>query len=148
MRKAIGLSVLVFAAAFAGGVAPGPSAAEKEVLALEARWDEANRAGDADGLAALLDDGFIETGTDGAVRTKAQMVGALRAKEIKFESSKTEELKVMLYGDAAVVNGIWAGTYTYGQKRVNSRERFSNFWVRRGGKWKCVASHGSAIQSR
>jgi ketosteroid isomerase-like protein len=126
-----------------------PSTARNDELAiraLEERWDAANLKGDAAAIDAIFADTFIMTGTDGQVRTKAEVVGELRAGNIKFQSAKTEELKVILHGDAAIVSGRWRGSYTYRDKTVNLLERFTNFYVRRLGKWQCVASHGSAIQ--
>jgi hypothetical protein len=37
-------------------------------------------------------------------------------------------------------------TYRVDGRRVKLVERFTNFYVRHGGQWRCVASHGSSIQ--
>jgi ketosteroid isomerase-like protein len=81
-----------------------------------------------------------------SVRTKAEIVGAVRAKNIKYDSAKTEDVKVILHGDAAVVTGIWRGKYNYQGMAVNLVERFTNFYVKQRGQWRCVASHGSALK--
>jgi len=123
-----------------------PTADEQAIRAIEARWDAANLKGDAAVLEAIFADQFIMTGDDGKVRAKAEVVGELRARNIKYRSAKTEELKITLYGDAAVVSGRWRGSYEYKGKTTDLLERFTNFYVRRGGEWRCVASHGSAIK--
>jgi ketosteroid isomerase-like protein len=119
---------------------------ERAIRALEERWDAANLKGDAAALDAIFADTFIMTGDDGKVRTKAEVIGELRAGNIKYRSAKTEELKVILHGDAAVVSGRWRGSYEYKGKTTNLLERFTNFYVRRGSEWRCVASHGSAVK--
>ena len=125
----------------------GAMSDEAAIRALEERWDAANLKSDAAALDAIFAESFISTGEDGRVRTKAEVIVGLRSGNIKYESAKTEELKVMLHGDAAVVSGRWRGRYINEQKKtVNLLERFTNFYVRQGGQWRCVASHGSAIK--
>src|SRR4051812_39303113 len=116
---------------------------EQAIRALEQRWDTANLKGDAAALDTIFADTFIMTGDDGHVHTKAEVISELSTRKIKYRSAKTEELKVMLHGDAAVVSGRWRGSYDYKGKTINLLERFTNFYVRRGGQWQCVASHGS-----
>src|SRR5687767_12208239 len=124
-------------------LAPGDEAA---IRALEAKWDSANLKGDAAALESIFADGFIATESDGTIRTKAEIVGELRAGNLKYQSAKTDDVKVMLYGDAAVVSGRWRGTYSYKGRVTSLHERFTNFYVRQKGQWKCVAAHGSTMK--
>lgn len=117
---------------------------EVAIRALEQQWDAATLKGDAEALAKIFADGYIETGSDGTVRTKAEVIGAMKAGKIKYDSARTEDLKVMLYGDAAVVSGKWTGAYTINGKAVKLQERYTNFYVKQAGRWRCVASHGSS----
>lgn len=119
---------------------------EGAIRALEQKWDAATLAGDAATLAGILAEGYIETGSDGAVRTKGEVIGAMKAGRIRYELAKTDELRVMLYGEAAVVSGRWQGSYRVDGRSVKLVERFTNFYVRQGGQWRCVASHGSSIR--
>ena len=133
--------------AFAFDVPAQPASGdERAIRAIEQQWDAANLKGDAGALDRIFADTFIMTGDDGKVRNKAEVIGELRVRNIKYRSAKTEELKIMLYGDAAVVSGRWRGSYDYKGKTTDLTERFTNFYVRRGGEWRCVASHGSAIK--
>ena len=113
---------------------------------MEERWDAANLKGDAAALDAIFANSFISTDSEGKIRTKAEVIGALKSGNIKYESAKTENVKVILHGDAAVVSGTWRGKYTHLGKTVNLVERFTNFYVRQRGHWQCVASHGSTIK--
>lgn len=125
---------------------PEGASAEKEIRALEERWDAANLKGDAAALDSIFADTFILTGEDGKVRTKVEVIGELKSGNIRYQAAKTEELKIVLYGDAAVVSGRWRGKYGFQGRTVDLLERFTNFYVRRGGRWQCVASHGSSIK--
>lgn len=119
---------------------------EAAIRALEHKWDAANLRGDAGALASILDENFLLTGQDGKVHTKKEVISELKSRNITYSSARTDEVKIVLHGDAAVVSGRWRGSYENREKRVKLVERFTNFYVRRGGTWRCVASHGSAIQ--
>ena len=117
-----------------------------DIRALEQQWDTANLHGDAAALDKVLASDFFLTGDDGKVHAKAEVISELKSRNITYQSAKTEELKIVLHGDAAVVSGRWRGGYVHRGKTVNLLERFTNFYVRQGGQWRCVASHGSAIK--
>jgi uncharacterized protein (TIGR02246 family) len=119
---------------------------EAAIRTLEERWDTANLKGDAAALGTVFADDFISTDSEGRVRTKAEIIGAVKAKNIKYDYARTEDLRVILHGDAAVVTGVWRGKYAYQGKAMNLVERFTNFYVKQRGQWRCVASHGSALK--
>ena len=135
---------LVVLLALAPGCAPFDDSAE--IRALEAQWDSANLKGDAAALDRILANEFIMTGDDGKVHTKQEVITELKSRNVTYRSAQTEDLQVILHGDAAVVNAKWRGSYSIRGNSVNLLERFTNFYVRRSGRWKCVASHGSAIK--
>jgi ketosteroid isomerase-like protein len=120
---------------------------EAAVRVLEEKWDAANLKGDAGALEKIFADNFIATDGDGKVRTKAEVIAGLKSGNIRYQAAKTEELKVILHGDAAVVSGRWRGRFVNQDKKtIDLLERFTNFYVRERGQWRCVASHGSAIK--
>jgi ketosteroid isomerase-like protein len=119
---------------------------EAAIRALESKWDAANLRGDAAALDNLFAESFIMTDSDGVVRHKAEVVGELKAGRIKYTAAKSDELRIILHGDAAVVSGRWTGTFAHNGKTTNLRERFTNFYARLKGQWRCVASHGSTLR--
>jgi ketosteroid isomerase-like protein len=138
--------MLALAALAAALLIGGAAEDEAALRALEAKWDTATLKGDAATLGSILADGFVSTDSDGTVRTKAEIVSELRAGNIRYASAKTDDVKVALYGDAAVVTGRWEGRYTFRGAAKHLRERYTNFYVRLNGRWRCVAAHGSAIR--
>ena len=123
-----------------------PAEDEAAIRALEAKWDEANLRGDATALESVFGNSFIMTDGDGVVRQKAEVIGELKAGRIKYAAAKSEDLRIILHGDAAVVSGRWNGTFTHNGKTTKLRERFTNFYVRQNGQWQCVAAHGSTLR--
>jgi ketosteroid isomerase-like protein len=120
--------------------------AEKAVAAQEREWLQSQKTNNADLLAPLLAEKFINTGMDGKVTNKAQTLAT--AKGTHWTSAEYENVQVVAYGDAAIATGVFIGKGTDSKgKPMDDHERFTDTWVRMpSGKWQCVASHGSAIK--
>ena len=119
---------------------------EAALKALEEKWDAANLKGDTATLSAIFVDTFISTSNEGKARTKAEILAQLKSGEVKYETSKVEDMKVFVYGDAAVVNGRWKAKFVEKGKLVDDSERFTDTYIRQNGQWRCVASHSSTIK--
>jgi ketosteroid isomerase-like protein len=119
---------------------------EKAVAALEQQWLQSQKTNNPDLVAPLLADKFINTGSDGKVTDKAQMLAD--AKATKYDTAEYGDLKVTVFGDTAIATGLFTakGTDPSG-KPLDNRERFTDTWVKMpNGKWQCVASHGSPVK--
>jgi ketosteroid isomerase-like protein len=120
--------------------------AEKAIAGLEQQWTEAQKASNSEAVAPLLADGYVNTGSDGKVIGKADTLAHIKA--AKWESNQISDVKVMVYGKTAIATGEWAGKGTdENGKAVDTHERWTDTWIEMsGGKWQCVASHGSTIK--
>ena len=146
--KIAACSVLGLLMAWGGAFAQQKSAGgdEAALKALEEKWDTANLKGDTATLSAIFVDTFISTSSEGKVRTKAEILAQLKSGEVKYEISKVDDMKVFVYGDAAVVNGRWKAKFVEKGKLVDTSERFTDTYIRQSGQWRCVASQGSTIK--
>jgi ketosteroid isomerase-like protein len=119
---------------------------EKAVAAQERQWLQSQKTNNADLLVPLLAEKFVNTGEDGKVTNKAQTLAAAKASH--WISAEYENLEVVVYGDAAIATGLFVGKGTDSKgKPMDEQERFTDTWVKMpGGKWQCVASHGSTIK--
>jgi hypothetical protein len=91
---------------------------------------------------------FVFTDSGGGMTTKAEDVASLDqpAGEYKLISYDVDDMKVNLYGNAAVVIGR-STTVSRGKDRdVTNRSRFTDVFVKKNGKWKIVAGHSSRIR--
>src|SRR4051794_30825360 len=131
----------------AGAVAQQKKGGNDEAVlkALEETWEVASVKGDLAAIGAILADTFVSTSAESHVQTKAEMLAALKSGEVKFESSKADELKVQVYGNSAVVMGRWSGKVVEKGQASESTERFTDTFIKQNGHWKCVASHSSPI---
>ena len=119
---------------------------EQTVAALEQKWVDASKASNPDMLAPLLADKFINTDSSGKVTGKAETLASIKAS--KWETNQISNVKVTVFGKTAIATGDWVGKGTDADgKAVDAHERWTDTWVEMsGGKWQCVASHGSAIK--
>lgn len=119
---------------------------EKTVAAQEHQWLQSQKTNNTELLAPLLAEKFVNTGMDGKVTNKAQTLA--EAKATHWVSAEYENVEVNAYGDAAIATGVFIGKGTDSKgKPMDDNERFTDTWVKMpGGKWQCVASHGSAIK--
>lgn len=125
-------------------------AAEKDpaaaIIALENKWAEAAKTGDAAGVEPLLHQDFITTDVSGHSYNKKELLATLKGG--KWESNGISDVKVSVYGDTAIATGAWAGKGIDGDgTHVSRHERWTDTWIKtRSGKWRCVASHASEVK--
>lgn len=115
--------------------------AEEELRQLVKMWDEADVKGDAVALDKLLADEFSFVG--GA--NKAQYLASVKAKSADtfVESAVSDDVKVQVYGDTAVVTGVdTVKGKNKGQAYLN-RYLYLDVWVKRAGRWQCVKTYSS-----
>jgi len=143
MKRALAVASVMLAMST---VAAAQSNIEKMLMDLEHQWVKAALAGKAEALAPVLAPTFVMVGTDGMMQNKDQYI-AFTTKG-KWQVSEVSDMKVQVYGDAAVVTGVWTGKGTDGAgKAFDGRERFADTWVKMAdGKWQCVASVSAPIK--
>jgi len=92
-------------------------------------------------------DEFIFTDSGGGITTKAEDVASLDkpAGEFKLVSYEVEEMKVSVYGNTAVVTGKTTTVSRGRDREVTNKSRFTDVFVKRGGRWQLVAGHSSRI---
>jgi ketosteroid isomerase-like protein len=142
------ISLSVFAL-FAGlSVIRAQSTAKPEVVTaisiLENDAVKADLAGDADFYQKVLAEDWTRGDSDGTYYTKAELLELMAdTKNIKTNSEKISELQVRVYGNTAVAT--YKDTYDLmikGEHRDHTIVATDTF-VKMGGEWKQVASHGS-----
>jgi ketosteroid isomerase-like protein len=121
---------------------------EQELMKLEKQWADAVVKKDLPFLEGIWADDYAWTASDGNVWSKAQTLASLRSGEDAVLSVRTDDVKVRVYGDAAVVTGRSTFNETFQGKDVSGSERFTDTWVKRSGRWQCVAMHCSRIAQK
>jgi ketosteroid isomerase-like protein len=119
---------------------------ESLLIEIERQWAAAYVTGDADKLDTIFSPDYIQTNTRAVVTGKAEEVGDVRAGNFRYEKFDTTEMKVQLYGEAAVVTGkiYLKGVDLKSGKTIEGTMRMTDTFIRQGGKWRVVASQTTA----
>lgn len=120
-------------------------ASSMELSRLEDVWNEAHVRGDANGLDSLWANDLIVTVPNMRVLTKVEAIGILRSGRMKFEHYQTSDIRIRVYGEAAVVTGQLQRTRSINGQDVDDNWRFTKVYIRRAGRWQVVAWHASTI---
>jgi len=123
--------------------------AEQELIKLENRWNDAIVKHDWAFFDQILAEDYISTNFDGSVGIKADFLEFLKSGESVMASSIVDDMKVRIYGDAAVVTGRFTTVKElYQGKDLSGQYRLTDTWVKRAGRWQCVAEHVSRIAQK
>jgi uncharacterized protein (TIGR02246 family) len=113
--------------------------AEQEIRRIETRRFEALTRGDMAWLEEIMADDAVYTHATGVLETKTEYLAKMKSGEVKYESFAPEEFQVRVYDTAAVLTGIArVRAHVAGEAR-NLRLRFTDVYVKQGGRWRMVA---------
>jgi len=121
------------------------SADEIQIKQLERAWNQAEAKQEVKEVSALLADTMVYTDYDGSFMNKAEYMKWVAAPEQKADHLYDDGLTVQVYGNAAVVTGIYRESGTNKGKPYVIRSRFTDTWIKRNNVWLCVASHSTLI---
>ena len=149
-RVLIAAALLAAAAASSAAQTAGrptafEQAAERQLIALVEEWGRAARAADARALNRLLADDFSATTADGRVRSKREYVadftsGARRITELTFD-----DFQVRVHGNTAALTHGGTLRGTQGGRDASGRYRWTHIFVRRGARWRVVATQATRL---
>jgi ketosteroid isomerase-like protein len=120
-------------------------AEQTKILALENAWNQAEEHKDVKALEGLLDSTLVYIDYDGSMMNKTQFITSVNEPQLHPEQIVNESMTAHVYGDSAVVTGIYHEKGVRNGKAYLHRGRFTDTWVYRGGVWVCVASQSTLI---
>jgi|SRR6201987_2326290 ketosteroid isomerase-like protein len=120
-------------------------AAQTRILALENAWNQAEEHKDVNTLDSLLDATLVYVDYDGSMMDKAQFMTSIKVPSLHPEQIVNESMIAHLYGDSAVVTGVYREKGEKNGKPYLRRGRFTDTWVFHQGSWVCVASQSTLI---
>jgi len=120
---------------------------EQQLKKLEAEWNNAEVKKDVAVLNRVLAEDYTDTGPEGAIVTKAQTIASLKSGEDVIASCTLSEMKVRVYGDAAVALYRYQVKEKFKGQDVSGTYQITDVWVKRGAGWQLVASHASKVSN-
>jgi ketosteroid isomerase-like protein len=140
-------SVLILCLLAALAIPPAAQDKDKSdaayIRSMELKWTESYKQRQVDILASLLAEDFVITVEDGNTYSKTGYISHSAEPGVRVEVAQMTDLKVRMHGNTAVVTGAYHERGESKGKRYEYRDRFTDVWMKAGGKWQVVASHYS-----
>ena len=108
-------------------------------------WATAELSGDATFLERNLTDDFIGVGPYGYLLTKDEWLERYESRKLRYESFRLDEVRVRLYGEAAVVIARQTTEGRYGENDLPGNLRATLFFAQQEGRWLLAGIHMSFI---
>jgi ketosteroid isomerase-like protein len=150
MKKLLTIAVLTIISTTAV-LAQNTQAGQQEILKIHAALDQAYLKGDVAYFESVLADDYVYSDPYGRMLNRAQNLEQFRQEatgaSYKVLAADSDEVKVKVSGDIAIVTGNWSVTTV--SKSDSSAEphkdkgRYTGVYERRGGKWMLIAEHFS-----
>lgn len=119
------------------------AAVRSKILALEHAWNQAEALKDLKSLDGLFDNALVYIDFDGTLMTKAEFLS--RVKSAHIQQGVTESMTAQVFGNTAIVTGIYLDREIKDGKPVLRRGRFVDTWVYKDSAWVCVAAQATPI---
>jgi ketosteroid isomerase-like protein len=121
--------------------------AERAVQQQDQERIHAQITADTVALRRIYADDFLGIGPTGVVRNKADVIADFTSHALTYQSITTAEVRVRIYGNAAVETGRSTMVGQDRGKAVPRDNRFTRVWVMTAGRWQLVANHYSLMTS-
>jgi ketosteroid isomerase-like protein len=142
------LAVVVVAVAHTqkNGAGQGSDRTTQALIDLENHWVDALVKSDIAALDAIFADTYVDTDEHSHRGNKEDVLSILKSGDLKLTSVTLSEMRVNVYGDAAVVIGtaMQEGSFLGGP--IATKIIFTDTFAKQNGKWRAVASHRSVAQ--
>jgi len=117
------------------------SADEAEIRRIEIEWGDAFLQRNIAALDRIIDDEYMLTDPLGQVRDKTESIEAIKSSYVQFESTESDNIKVAINGDTAVVTARSTFRGCYKGWNMTGRYQYTDVFVKRSGAWRAVVSH-------
>jgi ketosteroid isomerase-like protein len=115
--------------------------AEEELLKLEKAFAEAIVKNDLEGIGRLVADDWIIIDPNGEIVDRARFFEVIKSGALTHDMMESEDFRVRVYGDSAVVTGVTRTKGRFMGQEFSTRERATDVFVKRDGRWQCVLTH-------
>lgn len=121
---------------------------EQAIKQIEQELLDALLKGDASANERYQADTYVFTAPDGTVMNKAKGIADIKSGDLKFESSKMDDIKVQVYGNTAVVTCRTTDKGKYKDMDLSGQYRWTDTFAKTNGRWQLVAGHGTKIMQQ
>jgi hypothetical protein len=120
--------------------------AKQKLTRLNAIYDSSLIVNDTAFFNKLFAEEYTYVSSEGQVLSKQQQLSSMSLSEMSYTKASSEDVKVTVFDNAAVLHGIFRGEGTFRGNPVTINERYSTFWIKQDTTWALVAEHVSVIK--
>jgi hypothetical protein len=120
-------------------IAGAPTATQRMLYRLEDRWAQGVVKRDAATVRQLVAPKWIYSDESGTMN-REQGIASFTSGADTVTAAGNDNMKAIVYGKTAIVTGIlWMRGHN-AQGAFNHRYRYTDTWMKLGGRWQCIAS--------
>jgi ketosteroid isomerase-like protein len=121
--------------------------AVEEVLRAEREWVSAHLRLDVPVLERLMASDYVQIDGSGSGRLvdKSEVLASFRSGERNWAEAHSDDHRVRVYGDVAVVVGRWRARGTNAGRTFDYAARYVAVWARHEGEWRMVSDQSTQI---
>jgi len=116
----------------------GRKQTEQEFLKLESEFARAVTDNDACAIEQFLSDDWVIVDPDGGIIDKARFLEVIKSGVLSHDSMESTEMRVRVYGEAAVVTALTSTKGKFMGQDFTSCERAADVFVKQDDRWRCV----------
>jgi len=117
------------------------SGAEEEIRQLDNESREAMLRSDVAALECLCSEDFVVTSPLYRIANKRQFLDGVQSGRIRYTALEKQIEYLRIYGESAVV----MGNETVVETGPTIHRRYTEVWMRQGGRWQLIARHANNI---
>jgi ketosteroid isomerase-like protein len=119
----------------------GDDEVEEEVLRVEEQFAQAIVKNDPEAIGRVVADDWIIIDPNGEIVDRTRFFEVIKSGALTHELMESEDLRVRVYGDSAVVTAVTRTKGTFMGQEFSTQERATDVFVKREGRWQCVLTH-------
>ena len=118
---------------------------EREIRELETQRFRAMERVDVATLNRILSDDLIYTHASGLRQTKSELIGVLGSGDMKYESITTDDVRVRIFTETAVVTGRALIKIKAHGEEQSFKLCYLDVYVKQDGRWQMLAWQSSRV---
>jgi len=114
---------------------------EEELLKLERAFADAIIKNDLESIGRIVADDWIIVDPNGEIVGRTRFFEVIKSGALTHDIMESEDFRVRVYGESAVVTAITSTKGKFMGQEFSTRERATDVFVKRDGRWQCVLTH-------
>lgn len=121
--------------------------AKEEIVKRIAAMDAATKKGDRKTVEGTYDDEGVFVNERGQALSKSSYIAEFMNETVRYESVKSAQSSLRIFGDAAAETGIWEATGMENGKPFHWKVQFTSLWIKKKGVWIITAEHNTDLMT-